>query len=357
MDRALRLAHRGQGRVEPNPMVGCVLVKAGRIVGEGYHRRYGGPHAEINALRQAGSAARGATLYVTLEPCSYHGQTPPCVDALITAGIKTVYAAVNDPNPRVNGAGLRRLRDAGINVHTGPAQVQARELIAPFTKRIQTGVPYVIAKWAQSIDGRIATSSGDSQWISGTASRRYAHRLRARVDAILVGSQTIIRDDPQLTARSVPLRRVAQRVIIDRRLRTPLRCQVIQSADRVPTVIYTSADMLDTRKAHLLHKKGARLETTRARKPIPCLRAVLRHLAGGGATNVLIEGGGTLLGSAFDGKFVDELYAFVAPIIIGGRAAPAAVVGTGVDKVRQAWRCRQCTVRRFEQDHLYHLRF
>jgi len=207
MARAIALAKRGEGRVEPNPMVGCVLVRRGQVISEGYHRRFGGPHAEIAALQACQENPRGATVYVSLEPCCHQGKTPPCTEALIEAEVKRVVVAVSDPNPAVAGRGIRRLRAARLAVQTGVLAEEAGELLAPYSTRMKLGRPYVIAKWAQSLDARLATDTGDSRWISCEHSRRMVHRLRSRVDAVLVGSGTVQADDPQLTARDVSLRR------------------------------------------------------------------------------------------------------------------------------------------------------
>ena len=225
MLRALELARRGEGIVEPNPMVGCVVVQGEEIVGEGWHQRFGGPHAEIEALRAAGAKATGATLYVTLEPCCHHGQTPPCSDAVIQAGIGRVVAAMRDPFPKVAGGGIQQLMSAGIDVEVGLHEQEARELNAPYLKLLATGRPWVIAKWAMTLDGKLATKTGDSKWISGEASRRVVHELRGRVDAIVVGRRTAALDDPLLTARlekgSPP--RIATRIVLDSRDSSPTR--------------------------------------------------------------------------------------------------------------------------------------
>jgi len=241
MKRALTLARRGAGAVEPNPMVGCVIVRDDRIVAEGHHRRFGGPHAEIDALRRlqaAGGNPHGATVYVTLEPCNHTGKTGPCSEALIEAGVGRVVIAALDPHPTSTG-GVRRLREAGVDVTVGVLEAHATELIAPFAKRIATGLPFVIAKWAATIDGATATHTGDSQWISNEQSRKHVHRLRGRVDAIMVGIGTVARDDPMLTARGVKVRRTARRVVIDPSLRIDETCNLVRSIDQAPLSIVT----------------------------------------------------------------------------------------------------------------------
>jgi len=354
MRRALQLARRGEGYVEPNPMVGCVIVKAGRIVGEGYHRRFGGPHAEVQALKQAGKTSKSATAYVTLEPCNFTGKTPPCTEALIKARVKQVITALHDPNPLVSGKGVLQLRRAGIDVNVGLLEKEARSLVAPFTKKIELGLPYVIAKWAQSIDGKIATRQNGSKWISGQKSRRLAHRLRARMDAIIVGSSTILLDDPQLTAREVTIKRVATRVVLDTRLRTPLKARIIGSARKIPTIIFTSHDQKNSPKAQKMSTAGVKVRAVGLRRGHVSMKAILVKLSKLGMTNVMIEGGGRVLGSALDDELVDEVFAFVAPIIIGGKEAPAPLMGQGAATMKKALRTRDLTTRRLGSDQLFH---
>ncbi|MEO6808638.1 MAG: bifunctional diaminohydroxyphosphoribosylaminopyrimidine deaminase/5-amino-6-(5-phosphoribosylamino)uracil reductase RibD, partial [Isosphaeraceae bacterium] len=236
MRRALAEAERGRGAVEPNPMVGAVVVREGRIVGVGHHARFGGPHAEVVALARAGEAARGATLYVTLEPCCHIGKTPPCVESVIRAGIVRVLAAMPDPFPKVSGGGFAKLKEAGVSVEVGLEQTAARRLNAPYLKRLITGFPYVTAKWAMTLDGKTATGSGDSRWISGSRSRALVHELRGRVDAVAVGIGTALADDPQLTARP-PGPRQAVRLVLDSSARLPINSQLARTAREVPVWI------------------------------------------------------------------------------------------------------------------------
>ena len=299
MRQALRLAERGRGFVEPNPMVGAVLVRDGAVVAGGHHQRYGGAHAEVELLeacRHQGIEPAGATVVVSLEPCCHHGKTPPCVEALVRARIHRVVVAVADPFPAVDGKGIAALRDAGLQVEVGVLAAEARCLNEAYFKRVQTGLPWIIAKWAQTLDGKIATAGGDSQWISGAAARQVVHELRGRVDAIMVGVGTVIADDPELTARQVPVRRTAQRIVVDPHGRMPATAKL-------------------------------------ARGSAPPVRVVgqvvpaLRQLAQEGATNVLVEGGATLLGSLFAEGLVDQVLAFVAPRIAGDASALDAVRG------------------------------
>lgn len=269
MRYALELAKQGQGYVEPNPMVGCVVVRGGECVGAGYHERFGGPHAEVRAFESCGAELfEGSTVYVTLEPCSHFGKTPPCVELLLKHRPSRVVVAMSDPFEQVSGAGIRRLREAQIETVVGVLEDQARALNAPYLKRIRTGLPWVIAKWAMTLDGAMATVSGDSKWISGEESRRQVHRLRGRVDAILVGSDTVLADDPMLTARLEPadgevLRR-ATRVVLDRRLRIPLSSGLVRTAREVPVKVVTlvplANDMQGLKKLEELTKLGVVVE-------------------------------------------------------------------------------------------------
>lgn len=330
MRRALTLARRGEGRVEPNPMVGCVVARGERIIGEGHHRRFGGAHAEIEAIRAAGgeSAVRGATFYVTLEPCSITGKTPPCVDALLRCGAARVVAATLDPNPRVNGEGLRRLAAAGVRVQRGLCELEARALIAPFEKLITRGVPWVIAKWAQSLDGKIAARTGDSKWISDETARRHAHGVRGRVDAIIIGAGTALRDDPLLTCRDAAARRTAARVVLDSRLRLPVSAALVRTASETPTWIFCSAAAPAARRRQLM-QLGCVVTPVRSIRNGLDLAAVLRELATRGAATVIVEGGGRLLGRFFDERRIDEVHLYLAPRLIGGAGALGPLHGAG----------------------------
>ncbi|MCS6948854.1 MAG: bifunctional diaminohydroxyphosphoribosylaminopyrimidine deaminase/5-amino-6-(5-phosphoribosylamino)uracil reductase RibD [Armatimonadota bacterium] len=348
MRRALALAKRGF--TAPNPMVGAVLVKDGRIVGEGYHRRAGMPHAEVEALRRAGEQARGATLYVTLEPCSHWGRTPPCADAIIEAGVRCVYAAMQDPNPLVAGRGFARLREAGIEVQVGTLEAQARQLNEIFVKYHTTGMPFVTAKAAMSLDGKIATHTGDSKWITDEPARRVVHRLRARHDAVMVGVGTVLRDDPLLTVRlprlKHPLRRL--RVVVDSRLRCLEEAQVLR-VEEAPTLIATTeAAPLD--KAARLRERGVEVVVLPAGEGGVDLCALMRTLAERGVTGVLCEGGGTLLASLFAQRLVDKVVFFYAPRILGGREAPTAVEGAGFSCVEESLRLDRVYWRRIGRD-------
>jgi diaminohydroxyphosphoribosylaminopyrimidine deaminase/5-amino-6-(5-phosphoribosylamino)uracil reductase len=347
MQRALRLAVRGQGYVEPNPMVGCVIVHpGGEIIGEGYHRRFGGPHAEIEALRRCRTSPRGATVYVTLEPCCHFGKTPPCTPALIEAGVRRVVAAMRDPTPQVAGRGFKKLRAAGIRVETGLLAEQAAELNAPFLKLMRYKRPWVILKWAQSLDGKIATRTHDSQWISDEYARAHAHRLRGRVDAILVGCNTVRTDDPQLTARLAPMRRVATRIVLDGGLHTPPTAKLVRSARRTPTWIIC-ANGAPRQRAGALEVAGCILHHVPRAHGQLSLPVVLDLLGAHGMTNVLVEGGGCLLGSFVDQRLADEFHIYVAPLLIGGVQAVSGLSGRGAATIREALRLPgKTTIRR-----------
>jgi diaminohydroxyphosphoribosylaminopyrimidine deaminase/5-amino-6-(5-phosphoribosylamino)uracil reductase len=357
MARAVALARKGEGRVEPNPMVGCVIVRDGRVIGEGYHRRFGGPHAEIEALRACKVSPRGATAYVSLEPCCHQGKTPPCTEALISARLSRVVVAVRDPNPAVQGRGIRRLRSAGIEVRTGVLEQEAAEVLAPFTTRVTLKRPYVIAKWAQSLDGKLATETGDSRWISCEASRRLVHRLRARVDAILVGSGTVLADDPLLTARGVRLRRQAIRVVLDGRLRLSNNCQLAVTAGAIPTLVLTTTARGATRKANSLRRRGVEVVSCRVRHGRLLLVDALRQLAKREMTNVLVEGGPTILTALLEGGLVDEAFVFTAPLLLGGHRAPGVLGRHGAKRLSAAVKPRSARTQTSGDDILHRMRF
>ncbi len=335
MGRAMALARRGLGRVEPNPMVGCVVVRGDRILGEGYHRKFGGKHAEIEALDRCEGPARGATVYVTLEPCCHHGKTPPCTDALIAAGVRRVVAAMRDPFAAVAGRGFARLRRAGIEVSVGLCGEQARRLNAAYLKLRTEGRPWVILKWAQSLDGKIATRTGDSKWISSVEARREAHRLRGRVDAVIVGSGTARVDDPMLTCRHVRARRTASRIVVTGGLRIDPRCQLVRKAEQVPTIVATTRAAMrrHARVVDVLREAGCEVLGVGSTRGRVSLVGVLDELGRREMTNVLVEGGAELLGAFFDDQLADEAVVFVSPKLIGGAAAPGPLGGAGVSRV------------------------
>ena len=342
MARALELAARGGAATAPNPQVGAVVVRGGRVVGEGYHRRYGGPHAEAEALRAAGPRARGATLYVTLEPCSPHPKkTPPCCDLVVRAGLRRVVVAMRDPNPLVDGRGLERMRRAGLRVETGLGAAEARALNAPYVKVHTRGLPYVVSKWAMTLDGKIATRTGDSRWVSGERSRSWLRRFRDTFQAILVGSGTVLRDDPSLRgARTRPAR-----IVLDGRARTPLESAVVRTAEEQVTLLAVSA-AAPAAKVRALERRGVRI----LRLETLDLRVVFEALAREGYHRILVEGGGEVHAAVFGEGLADEVCVFLAPKILGGREAKTPVEGEGPERMVEALPIRDVTVERLGED-------
>jgi len=358
MRMALRLANRGIGSVEPNPAVGCIIVKDGRIIGKGWHKKFGGPHAEINALQNCktlGVNPRGATMYVSLEPCCHYGKTPPCTEAIIAAGIAKVVAATIDPSPHANGAGMRQLREAGIEARTGVCETEARLLNAPFIKFAATGKCWVILKWAQSIDGKVAYARGslftaehaesaekellkldldsassavsavksfNPRWISNEPSRKDAHKLRRRVQGILVGVNTVIADDPLLTARPARGKKPI-RIVLDTHLRIPLTCQLLNTARKVPVLIVASeaAVKANLEKTDKIAQQGAELLPVRASEGRCDIEFLLEELAKRGVAQLLVEGGPTVLTSFLKAQLADEICVYVTAKILGSQSS------------------------------------
>ena len=336
MARALALAWRGAGRTNPNPPVGAVVVRQGTIIGAGYHRRAGGPHAEVMALRQAGRLASGATLCVTLEPCCHlNKRTPPCVPLIIASGIKRVVAAIRDPNPHVRGRGLAALRRAGLQVNVGVGAEEAERLIEPYRRLITTGRPLVTLKVAATLDGKIATAKGESRWITSPAAQKMVHLLRARSDAILVGIGTVLVDDPSLTVRTGSSRgRVPLRVVLDPSLRIPMTAKVLTDG-RAPTLIVTTSSGSSTKRA-AVEKTGAHVVVLPARHGRILWRGLLKELGRREIASLLIEGGAEVNASALREGVVDRLLFFLAPKILGGRDAIDAVGGVSPKNLSEA---------------------
>ncbi len=341
MALAVNLASRAEGQTWPNPMVGAVIVKSGKIIGQGWHQRWGGPHAEIHALREAGTSAKGATLYVTLEPCSHYGKTPPCAEAVITAGIRTVVVAMKDPNPKVAGQGLGKLRRAGLDVRHGLMRQEARQLNRVFIKNMTTGLPYVISKAAMTLDGKIAAADGCSQWITGLPARRLTHHYRELCQAVMVGAGTALLDDPLLTVRHHKPRKNRQplRVVIEGRRALAGDARLVKTAAASPLVIITS------RKIHnhpLVHQPQVTLWSCPGTRRQVDLKAALHRLYEHGICCVLLEGGARLqaaflgLQKAGDENLVDELLWFMAPKIMGGVKALSVVAGEGAASPQNA---------------------
>ncbi len=344
MKEALELAARPGWRTHPNPMVGAVVVKRKRVIGRGYHRRAGGPHAEVLALREAGEGARGATLYVTLEPCCHHGRTPPCTDAVLSAGVSRVVAAMRDPNPEVAGGGIRTLRKGKVRVQVGLLGDKARRLNEAFCRRVRDGRPWVILKSAVSLDGKIATVTGDSRWITSAESRAHAHQLRDRVDAIVVGIGTVLADDPRLTARPKGGKgRDPMRVILDGRLRIPLNAKALNRRSAA-SIIMAATRQADARRVRALRKRGAEVWILPSRDGRVSLKRVLSELAKREITTLLVEGGGRVAGSFVREGYVDRVAFYVAPLLVGGEDAPGPLRGKGAATLAGAWGLREVTV-------------
>ncbi len=350
MQKALKLAHKAAGLTSPNPLVGCVIVSEGKIVGSGFHPRAGEPHAEIFALREAGDRARGADLYVTLEPCNHQGRTPPCTAAIIEAGIRRVVIGTKDPNPEVAGSGAAFLQASGIKVEIGLLEEKCRKMNEFWNKFITTKRPFVTLKAAASLDGRIATYSGHSQWITNEKSRHYVHQLRASHDAILIGIGTLLKDNPRLTARlpgETP--RNPYRIIVDSMLRTPLDFKIFGPDGNAKVLLAT--------KQHEPEKLAPYRELVRDILILPSnnlgqldLKELMRVLAQRGIVSVLIEGGSEINGSALDNRIIDKVCFFYAPILVGGRGSLGMISGKGANTIDMAAKITDVTIRRFDND-------
>lgn len=351
MKRALTLARKGVGKTAPNPAVGCVIVKNGEIIAEGWHRKAGTPHAEIHALQMAGKGASGADLYVTLEPCCHYGKTPPCCDALIKAGVRRVVAATLDPFKPMAGKGVQKLRHAGIRVDVGLLEDECRELNKGFIKAVTTGMPYIILKTAMTLDGFIATENGHSRWITSETSRRTVHSLRSVCDAVLVGVDTVIADDPDLTVRHVrgdnPLR-----VIVDTRLRTPLDSRLVRTARETATMIATSDP--DPARQIPYKEQGVQLAVCAEKDGKLQLTSLLRKLVSAGCQTLLVEAGGKLAGGLLEQGLVDECILFYAPKVIGGGVAPFRI--SGIESMDQAYCMEISRIKRSGPDFIVYAR-
>lgn len=348
MKRALTLARRGVGKTSPNPAVGCVVVRNNEIVGEGWHRKAGTPHAEVHALRMAGESARGADIFVTLEPCDHFGKTPPCTEALIRAGVARVFVGMTDPNPRVSGRGIAALRNAGIEVECGILERECRKMNEPFIKHVTTGMPFVMLKCAMTLDGKTATATGDSKWITSDISRRYVHRVRAMVDAVMVGVGTVLADDPQLTCRMGVRGKDPLRVIVDSRLRTPPSAALFSMSSPAKTLLATIEG--DSSRNDALAEAGAEILACRESGGRVDLEDLLRKLGARGVQSVLLEGGRELAGSALRAGIIDKFLLFYAPKLLGTEGGFGLCGGAGPDRMADAFRLRDVTVRRFGDD-------
>ena len=350
MRRTLEIAKGGWGRTNPNPLVGAVIVKDGEVIAEGFHAALGLPHAEAAAISSATKDLGGGTLYVNLEPCSHYGRTPPCAKAIIEAGIKEVFAAMVDPNPKVAGNGIKMLLDAGIKVNVGVLKDEASKLNEIFIKYITKQKPFVIMKTAMTLDGKIASASGDSKWITGLSSRNYVHTIRDRVSSIMVGINTVLKDNPTLTARV--LDKECQdpiRIIVDSKGRVPLDCNAINVASNAGVLLATTT-LINSEKEKRLLDKGVRIIKADGPKGEVDLLALMDELYKLQIDSVLLEGGGTLNFSALEAGIVDKVMTFIAPKMIGGSGAVSPLEGGGIDIMRDAIRLRDIEVRRFDDD-------
>jgi len=350
MQLALELAVKGEGFTAPNPMVGAVLVKGGHVIGGGYHQRAGGPHAEVNAIDAAGSQAKGATLYVTLEPCNHTGRTPPCTRKIIEAGIKRVVFAMNDPNPAVAGGGAEFLKQQGVRVTTGVCRQQAQKLNEAFVKYVGSGRPFVIAKCAATLDGRIATRTGDSKWVTGEEARRFVHRLRHAVDAIMVGVNTVRTDNPSLTTRLPGGRgKDPVRIILDTHLSIPPDADLLRQASDSDTILVAGQTVGPDKKA-AFENHGVRVLESALKNGWIDLRALMQQLGAMEITSLLIEGGSRVLASALADGIVDKIFFFYAPKILGGDDGVPICSGPGAASMRESIAVGNIEVHRFGDD-------
>ncbi|WP_196596274.1 bifunctional diaminohydroxyphosphoribosylaminopyrimidine deaminase/5-amino-6-(5-phosphoribosylamino)uracil reductase RibD [Pectinatus frisingensis] len=352
MQTAINLAKNAVGRTSPNPMVGAVIVKNNRIIGCGWHKKAGTPHAEIHALQAAGELSQGATLYVSLEPCSHFGRTPPCCDAVIKAGIKRVVVAITDPNPKVSGRGIKKMRDAGLEVVTGVLENEAAKLNEVFFKWIETGFPFITIKSAMSLDGKTATASGQSKWITNEASRTYGHHLRDINDAIMVGINTIIADNPTLTTRLAAGGKNPIRIITDSTGRIPLDAAVLND-NAALTLVVVTAKASPLKIAALKAKKNVDVIIADAAETAGInLTDLFKQLAQREICSILIEGGATLIGNIVEEKLADKAYFFIAPKIVGGKSAKSAVEGPGIKNLADALTLASPVIKNLDGDFL-----
>jgi diaminohydroxyphosphoribosylaminopyrimidine deaminase/5-amino-6-(5-phosphoribosylamino)uracil reductase len=351
MTRAIELAQLGRGSTSPNPLVGAVVVRDDEVLGEGYHAAYGSEHAEVAAIGACTEDPLGATLYVTLEPCCHHGQTPPCTDAIVAAGITRVVVASDDPTDKASGRGLGILRDEGIDVQTidGEVSRDARLLNQPFRKHARTGRPLVVFKSAMSLDGKVATQTGDSKWISNERSRQLVHRWRGDFDAVCIGIGTALADDPLLTARAEGVTRQPTRVVFDSEARLPLDSNLVKTAPEVPLVVVTTR-AADRSHAEALRAAGAAVVAAAGGTERERVLDGLQKLGALGITSLLLEGGPRLAGSFLDAREIDEIRLFVAPIVLGGRGAPAPFEGEGTVTIADAQQAASLRVEMVDED-------
>ena len=339
MTRAWELALKGKGKTSPNPMVGAVVVRGNKIVGEGWHKKCGGPHAEIFALQQAGQRAKGATLYVTLEPCAHFGRTPPCVDKIIASGVKEVVIGIKDPNPLMNGKSIKKLQRAGIKIRVGLLAEDLQRMNESFLKYITIRRPFVVAKIAQTLDGKIATATGESQWITSAPAREFTHHLRNEFDAILVGINTVLKDDPRLNAPSKRLKKI----IVDSQLRLPVKAKLLAGVKPGDCIVAATAKS-NLSKRKRLERKGIAVLVCPQKAGKVDLSYLLKELAKQEITSVLIEGGAQVIGNALKAKVVDKLHVLIAPKIMGDQRALTSVQGLNIQRLQDVVRLKNTTL-------------
>ncbi|ACL69755.1 bifunctional diaminohydroxyphosphoribosylaminopyrimidine deaminase/5-amino-6-(5-phosphoribosylamino)uracil reductase RibD [Halothermothrix orenii] len=352
MEKALTLARKGVGYTSPNPMVGAVVVRDDKIVGEGHHRYYGGPHAEVYALEEAGEKAFGSTLYVNLEPCSHYGKTPPCVFKIIESGVKRVVISMVDPNPRVSGKGIEMLKKAGIEVTVGVLEEKARNLNEVFIKNITNRMPFVYLKMAQTLDGYLATSSGDSRWVTGKKARQYVHRLRHRVDAILVGIGTVLKDDPRLTTRlSDGKGKDSIKIVLDSKLKIPLTANILNQENDAPVIIVCGHRVDSHKKKSLKQLKSVEVLSLDLNEygQIP-IKELLINLNKKGISSLLVEGGGRVNYSFLKEGFVDKMLFFIAPKLLGGSDGVSVFDGKGAEVMAKVKKLKKYKIEEIGED-------
>jgi len=350
MRMVLSLARKGLGATSPNPMVGAVLVKAGKIVGKGYHKKAGGPHAEVAALSDAKEEAKGSVLYVNLEPCVHLGRTPPCADALIEAGIKKVVVSMLDPNPLVNGKGVQKLRKAGIDVKVGLLEEEAKRLNEAFIVSVERKRPFFTLKAALSLDGKIATKTCDSKWISNEESRKYTDSLRAVADAILVGINTVIADNPMLIPKIVRPKKIPVRIVLDSKLRIPLACDMVKTSEKYPTWVFTGDDSRADKEAKLKSMSIDVIRVPKDENGRVSLKHVCTELYKRGIMDVIVEGGGEVNSALLKEGLIDKIFFFYGPILIGGKGAFNLIGGKGIDFLKDAYRIDIVAMKRFKDN-------
>lgn len=350
MRRAIELAKKGGGFVHPNPLVGCVVVKDGQVIAEGYHEKYGGFHAERNALTYCKTETKDALLYVTLEPCCHYGKTPPCTEIIIEKGIKKVFVGILDPNPLVAGKGVKMLQDAGIEVEVGICEDEIRELNKVFLKYITTKWPYVIMKTAMTLDGKIAAHTGDSKWVTNEESRKMVHQLRSEMAGVVVGINTVLADDPMLTCRLEGNHHQPARIVVDSKLRIPIDCQLVKTANQYQTIVACADDVCRDVRPCVSTTTDIELLHCKSKDDHVDINDLMTQLGAQGIDSLLLEGGGTLNAAFLEAGCVDEVWAFIAPKIIGGSESKTPVAGKGIDRMCDAIKLQDIDIQNINGD-------